>query len=76
MADTYSSKPWQIKMQTQIFDELRSKHDFLGLSSVGGLRRSDSGTSERQIRLLDYACGTGLVSRVRHEVHFVARFHI
>lgn len=27
---------------------------------------SSSKTPEKSVRLLDYACGTGLVSRVRH----------
>lgn len=42
-------------MQQQIFDEIRRKTDFIGLS--------ETSKRELNIRLLDYACGTGLVSR-------------
>jgi len=57
-AEKYSSKAWQIEMQQRIADELRAKLDFIGVSWAG-----EQSVSEKQVRLLDYACGTGNISR-------------
>lgn len=57
-AATYDSAPWQKHMTAQISDELRRNLTFVGA-------HWSTGTDDpRKIRLLDYACGTGMVSRV------------
>lgn len=60
LAESYDTKPWQREISAQITAELRSKLDFIGVDWL-----KSSGEDEgREVRLLDYACGTGLVSRV------------
>jgi len=43
---------------------IRSKLDFIAAPWVGHVAPKD-GDSDGKLRLLDYACGTGVVSRVR-----------
>lgn len=60
MANSYDALPWQKTMISQMTTELRNRVDWI---------RSDwpksSSDESPKIRFLDYACGTGLVSRVR-----------
>ncbi len=51
-------KPWQIQMTSQITNELQEQLDFIG---VDWLKSEDE---NREVKLLDYACGTGTVTRV------------
>lgn len=60
LASKYDVKPWQQRISVQITAEIRSKLDFIGVDWA----KDDEKVGERQIRLLDYACGTGMVSRV------------
>lgn len=46
-------------MQSQIADELTVSLDFIGVDWIQGA------DDKRAVSLLDYACGTGLVSKVR-----------
>lgn len=57
-AASYGGEPWQIKVATQVSDELRRKVTFIGAHWSTGEQ------DPRKVRLLDYACGTGSVSRV------------
>ncbi|KAF2745823.1 S-adenosyl-L-methionine-dependent methyltransferase [Sporormia fimetaria CBS 119925] len=60
IADTYDLKPWAAAVNQSIVDAVLSHLDWIGipLANVG----PDS--KDREVRLLDYACGTGLWSRI------------
>jgi len=60
MASQYDAKQWQVDMLEYITKELRAHADFFGIPK-------DQSVGEPTIRLLDYACGTGNVSRVREK---------
>ncbi|KAI5242989.1 S-adenosyl-L-methionine-dependent methyltransferase [Aureobasidium subglaciale] len=54
-AKDYDAKPWQKKIASQVAEALTSHADWLG---------ADWASAEnRECRLLDYACGTGSVTR-------------
>ena len=57
-ASSYDSEPWQALLN-QINEELRAHLDWIGVPWV------ENRSSERQVRMLDYACGPGVASRVR-----------
>lgn len=54
-ATTYDSIPWMQRAAIQITGELRKHRDWLGIDWAS--------SKEDSVRILDYACGTGLVSR-------------
>jgi hypothetical protein len=62
IADAYDNKPWFAKVNQQVTDELRNRLDWIGIpfANVG----PNSNDHENEVRLLDYACGPGLMSRV------------
>ncbi len=58
------------KTLNQLVEEIRARLDFIGADWVGdGDEDEDDNNNaaepQRPVRLLDYACGTGVVSRVR-----------
>ncbi|OJD35204.1 methyltransferase-like protein [Diplodia corticola] len=57
MASQYDAKDWHKKMANMITGEIRSRLDWFG---VDWAKEHDK---SRDVRLLDYACGTGLISR-------------
>lgn len=59
MASTYNTKPWQQKMASQIRDELMGRLDWLGVDWLNA-----NASTDREVKVLDYACGTGMVSEV------------
>ncbi|KAF2712719.1 S-adenosyl-L-methionine-dependent methyltransferase [Pleomassaria siparia CBS 279.74] len=60
MSDLYDRKPWFAKVNQRVTDELRSRLDWLGVPLVN----TGSSSDVQEARLLDYACGTGLMSRL------------
>lgn len=60
ISDSYDSKPWFAKVNQQVTEELQSRLDWLGIP----LANVDSTSNDRQVKLLDYACGPGIMSRV------------
>ncbi|CAE7025618.1 hypothetical protein P3342_005623 [Pyrenophora teres f. teres] len=62
ISSTYDSKPWFTKVNTQVADFLRAELPWIGIPFVNTGSRADEATGE--VRLLDYACGTGLMTRV------------
>jgi hypothetical protein len=60
ISDTYDSKPWFAKVNAQVTEALRSRLDWLGIPFAN----TESNAATGDVRLLDYACGTGLMSRV------------
>jgi len=59
LASTYNSKPWQVKISQQVADALQQRKDWLGAQWVD----SDAEPGTGSIKLLDYACGTGAVTK-------------
>ncbi|KAH7398910.1 S-adenosyl-L-methionine-dependent methyltransferase [Phaeosphaeria sp. MPI-PUGE-AT-0046c] len=59
ISDSYDSKPWFAKVNAQVTDTLRSRLDWVGIPFA------NTGTSSdvKEVTLLDYACGTGLMTR-------------
>ncbi|KAB2570527.1 putative methyltransferase [Lasiodiplodia theobromae] len=57
MASQYDSKDWIKKLGNLITNEIRRRLDWFG---VDWAKEHDK---SRDVRLLDYACGTGLISR-------------
>lgn len=58
MAERFDAEDWMKKISQQVTDATRARLDWIG---VNWAKSGDS----REVRLLDYACGTGCVSRVR-----------
>ncbi|KAL6711381.1 hypothetical protein ACN47E_005912 [Coniothyrium glycines] len=58
ISDTYDSKPWFAKVNNQVADALRSDLSWVGIPFANSPDAPD------EVRLLDYACGTGLMTRV------------
>ncbi|KAF9698637.1 hypothetical protein EKO04_003547 [Ascochyta lentis] len=59
ISDSYDAKPWFTAVNTQVADELRSRLDWIGIPFAN----TDSSADASEVRLLDYACGTGLMTR-------------
>jgi ubiquinone/menaquinone biosynthesis C-methylase UbiE len=60
ISDSYDSKPWFAKVNQQVTDTLRSRLDWIGIPFAN----LESASHDREVKLLDYACGTGIMSRV------------
>jgi hypothetical protein len=60
ISDSYDSKPWFAKVNNQVTDTLRSRLDWVGIPFAN----TESSADAKQVKLLDYACGTGLMTRV------------
>ena len=58
LASTYNSKPWQVKISKQVGDALHERKDWLGARWI-----SPRDAEGRNVKLLDYACGTGAVTQ-------------
>ncbi|KAJ4989265.1 methyltransferase domain-containing protein [Stagonosporopsis vannaccii] len=65
ISDTYDSKPWFATVNTQVADELRAQLDWIGIPFANTMPASSnpSASGSPEVRLLDYACGTGLMTR-------------
>ena len=60
MASTYGTQDWHQHLERTVSSALLARHSWLGLSEA----RSEAGAnSARGKRLLDYACGPGMVTR-------------
>jgi hypothetical protein len=62
-ASTYDSK--HERGLGQILDHIRGRLDFIGVDWVDDDDDDAEDDPDKSVRLLDYACGTGNVSRVR-----------
>ena len=68
-AATYDDKPWQQAIAEQITKEIRSRLDWIGLQGTDKegsevVEKKLHGLDGTQVRMLDYACGPGMASRV------------
>jgi SAM-dependent methyltransferase len=61
ISDSYDSKPFFAKVNTQVTETLRSQLEWVGIPFAN----TGSSNDVKEVRLLDYACGTGLMTRVR-----------
>lgn len=62
LTDTYDDAPWRAKAITQITDAVREHLNWIGVNWAKP--EPNAGVEEAEkVRLLDYACGTGLISR-------------
>ncbi|KAF2851002.1 S-adenosyl-L-methionine-dependent methyltransferase [Plenodomus tracheiphilus IPT5] len=59
VSDSYDSKPWWTTVNNKVADTLRSDLPWIGIPFAN----TDDSTV-KEVRLLDYACGTGLMTRV------------
>ncbi|CAI6339281.1 unnamed protein product [Periconia digitata] len=62
ITDSYDSKPFFIKCNEQLTTHLRDNLAWVGVPFVD--KDSNSSNGDQTVRLLDYACGTGLMSRI------------
>ncbi|KAJ4356028.1 uncharacterized protein N0V89_004055 [Didymosphaeria variabile] len=60
ITDTYDSKPFFVKVNQVVTDDLRNRLDWIGIPFAN----TGSSSHAQSVRQLDYACGTGLMSRV------------
>ena len=58
MASKYDGLDWQKNLNSLVMKETRDRLDWLGVDWI------KDGEKGKEVRLLDYACGTGLMSRV------------
>ncbi|EMC94834.1 hypothetical protein BAUCODRAFT_563881 [Baudoinia panamericana UAMH 10762] len=58
LSATYNAKPWQHKLSQQVSDALQARRDWLGIQWAQSNNKYD-----RDVKLLDYACGTGAITR-------------
>lgn len=62
LTDTYDDAPWRVKAIAQITDAVHEHLDWIGVNWAKP--EPNAGVEEAEkVRLLDYACGTGLISR-------------
>ncbi|KAF2499583.1 S-adenosyl-L-methionine-dependent methyltransferase [Lophium mytilinum] len=59
LTDMYDGSPWAKKLGPQLIEAFRSRRDWIGVDFLD----EDATNSDKTVRLLDYACGTGMVSR-------------
>lgn len=68
IADSYDSKPWFAKVNNLVTDALRSDLAWIGVplraEAEGAGSTEKKKNNEDEVRLLDYACGTGLMTRI------------
>lgn len=62
LAAEYDAKPWQQKITAQLTEQIRNHLNWIGVDWVSSSTPPNEG---KEVRLLDYACGTGMISRVR-----------
>ncbi|KAM3415284.1 hypothetical protein BST61_g8814 [Cercospora zeina] len=60
LSATYDTKPWQHAIKAQVGEALIATKDWIG---VQWATSGEQPEPERQVRLLDYACGTGAVTQ-------------
>ncbi|KAH7361256.1 S-adenosyl-L-methionine-dependent methyltransferase [Pyrenochaeta sp. MPI-SDFR-AT-0127] len=60
MAESYDSKPWFAIVNKAVTDALRADLNWVGIPFAN----TGSSSDQDEVRLLDYACGTGLMTRV------------
>jgi len=65
-AGSYDSQPWQQKIIAQVTKEIQSRLSWIGVDWAEEHRPEEAGDdlAARSVRVLDYACGPGTVSRV------------
>ncbi|PPJ55788.1 hypothetical protein CBER1_01607 [Cercospora berteroae] len=61
LSATYDTKPWQRAIKAQVAEALIARKDWIGAEWATSISGEQS--DERQVRLLDYACGTGAVTQ-------------
>lgn len=68
-ASAYDASPWVQKLAEQLTDELHARLGWIGVDWVDedlndGKEKMDALRTKREIKMLDYACGPGMMSRV------------
>lgn len=61
ISDSYESKPWWTVVNNKVTDTLRSDLPWIGIPFAN---TDTDNSAVKDVRLLDYACGTGLMTRV------------
>jgi hypothetical protein len=68
ISDAYDTKPWFTRLNNQVIDALSARLNWLGVPFVNmkpdGHQDSSDDKEGREVKLLDYACGPGIMSRV------------
>ncbi|EUC38914.1 hypothetical protein COCCADRAFT_352 [Bipolaris zeicola 26-R-13] len=64
ISDTYDTKPWFATVNNQVTNALRGDLSWISIPLVNVLAGGQESTGTQQVRMLDYACGTGLMTRI------------
>ncbi|EUC50490.1 hypothetical protein COCMIDRAFT_81784 [Bipolaris oryzae ATCC 44560] len=64
ISDTYDAKPWFATVNNQVTEALRRDLSWIGIPLVNVPTEGQKSTGFEQVRMLDYACGTGLMTRI------------
>ncbi|KXT02488.1 hypothetical protein AC578_4182 [Pseudocercospora eumusae] len=59
LSASYDSKPWQHALANQVAEALQQRKDWIGAQWID----AEENPERRDVRLLDYACGTGAITR-------------
>ncbi|EMD96017.1 hypothetical protein COCC4DRAFT_67800 [Bipolaris maydis ATCC 48331] len=64
ISDTYDAKPWFATVNNQVAEALRGDLSWIGIPFVNVSAEGQASAGTEQVRMLDYACGTGLMTRI------------
>ncbi|KAF5846662.1 hypothetical protein GGP41_004740 [Bipolaris sorokiniana] len=64
ISDTYDAKPWFATVNNQVAEALRGDLSWIGIPPANVSAEGQASAGTQQVRMLDYACGTGLMTRI------------
>ncbi|KAL9535890.1 hypothetical protein SMMN14_01165 [Sphaerulina musiva] len=62
LSATYNTKPWQHELKSQVATALQARTEWIGAEWISPHQQPPGQHRQRDVRLLDYACGTGAIT--------------